>query len=265
MHKINREVRFSVNPFLSDGGEGCNSYSCRPCGEGLCFYFGLWVELSGKLDPESGFVVNVSDIDRVVRELVVPVFVEKIREKFGKGEHISIGRIGKLLKKSLMILEGQFGQAELSGLELELNPSRKVAIFSEDSSVIYFSEKFEFAASHKLWNDKFSSAKNVEIFGKCANASGHGHNYLIEVSVKRLFDGEELKIGQFERIVDEEFIRLVDHRNLNADVPHFGRVNPTVENIAAFAWDKLCGRFGAVELHCVTVWESERTFCSYYG
>jgi 6-pyruvoyltetrahydropterin/6-carboxytetrahydropterin synthase len=65
--------------------------------------------------------------------------------------------------------------------------------------------------------------------------------------------------------VDDELVKLVDHRNLNADVDHFGKTNPSVENIAAFAWNKLVGKFGEATLHRVTIWETDKTYCSYYG
>ena len=135
--------------------------------------------------------------------------------------------------------------------------------------MIYFSEKFEFAATHKLWNEDFSDERNFEVFGKCANPSGHGHNYIVEVTIKAPEDKEVFRVGDFERTVDEELIKIVDHKNLNVDVSEFGKTNPTVENIAVFAWNKLAGKFGEVRqnagLHCVTVWETDKTYSSYYG
>ena len=128
----------------------------------------------------------------------------------------------------------------------------------------YFSEKFEFAATHKLWNDAFSEQQNFEVFGKCANPAGHGHNYVVEVTVKTP-GASEFPIGRFEEIVHHELIRLVDHKNLNVDVEEFGRTNPTVENIAVFAWERLNGKFAEAKLHCITVWETDKTCCSYYG
>ena len=76
---------------------------------------------------------------------------------------------------------------------------------------------------------------------------------------------ERFQTGDFEKIVDNELIRLVDHKNLNADVPEFSKTNPTVENIAVFAWKRLSGKFSRAALHCITVWETDKTFCSYYG
>ena len=134
--------------------------------------------------------------------------------------------------------------------------------------MVYFGEKFEFAAMHKLWNDKFSEQENFEVFGKCANPAGHGHNYVIEVSVKADAADDGFGVGKYEKIVEDEFLRIVDHKNLNVDVAGFGERNPTVENIAAFAWEKLSGKFkeaGNCELYSITVWENDRTYCTYNG
>jgi 6-pyruvoyltetrahydropterin/6-carboxytetrahydropterin synthase len=160
-------------------------------------------------------------------------------------------------------LSNKFTPAALSNLTLKLNPFRKIAIEDGDNKMVYFSEKFEFAATHKLWNDKFSEQENLRVFGRCANPTGHGHNYTIEVTIKTLPDAD-FKAADFEKIVDAEVITLVDHKNLNTDVPEFGSTNPTVENMAVFAWSKLAEKL-AGKLHCVTVWETDKTSCSFYG
>jgi 6-pyruvoyltetrahydropterin/6-carboxytetrahydropterin synthase len=131
--------------------------------------------------------------------------------------------------------------------------------------MVYFSEKFEFAAMHKLWNDGFSKQQNLEIFGKCANPTGHGHNYIVEITIQMPASRNDLRIADFEKIVDNEFIQLVDHKNLNADVEQLDKKNPTVENIVSFAWNQLTGKFGKAKLYRVTVWETDKTYCSYEG
>jgi 6-pyruvoyltetrahydropterin/6-carboxytetrahydropterin synthase len=162
-------------------------------------------------------------------------------------------------------LSDKFGAAEISMLTLSLNPFRKAAIDCEGSEMIYFSEKFEFAATHKLWNEEFSAERNLEVFGKCANPAGHGHNYVVEVTVKAPAEKESLKVGDFERVVNDELIEPLDHKNLNVEVEEFSKTNPTVENIAVFAWKRVVGKFGLARLHCVTVWETDKTYCSYFG
>jgi len=265
MHKLFRQVRFSINPFLPEGNNGFNSFVSRPAGEGLSIFFELSVEVVGEVEPATGFVVNVADIDMNVREFAVPVFAERIGRDFRRAEHVGFFAIAELLKSCWSRLEDKFGAARLSGLSLKLNPFRKIGIGSKDLDMVYFSEKFEFAATHKLWNDDFSKKRNLEVFGKCANPAGHGHNYVVEVTVKMPVSRNGFCIGDFEKIVDNELIKVVDHKNLNADVDQFSKTNPTVENIAAFAWNKLVGKFGEALLHCVTVWETDRTYCSYYG
>lgn len=295
MHKLARQVRFSINPFLprpsegrglSEENEGFNSYVSMPAGEGLSIFLELSVEVIGEVEPATGFVVNVADIDKKVREFAVPVFAERIRQDFHRARHIGFFAVAELLKSAWSRLTDKFSPAQLSKLSLKLNPFRKVAIESKDLDMVYFSEKFEFAATHKLWNDDFSEKENFEVFGKCANPTGHGHNYIVEVTIKMPappLGGAGLPAGaskndfhtpvrsvlfsisDFERVVDNELMKLIDHKNLNADVSHFSKTNPTVENIAAFAWNKLAGKFGQTALYCVTVWETDKTYSSYYG
>jgi len=265
VHRLTRAVRFSVNPFLPEQVEGANSFVSRPAGEGLAIFLELLVEVTGEVKPATGFIVNVSDIDTNVRKFAIPVFVKRIGEKFRKNEHVTLFAIAELLGSTWQILADKFGEAGLSKLSLKLNPSRTAAIDSKDNEMVYFSEKFEFAATHKLWNEDFSEEKNLEVFGKCANPTGHGHNYIVEVTIKIPDGGEDFHIGDFEKIVDDELIKIVDHKNLNHDVDHFSRANPTVENITSFTWSKLLGKFGRAQLHCVTVWENDKTFCSFYG
>ena len=274
MHKLCRYVRFSINPFLPVDEPGFNSFASKPAGVGLAFFLELGVELTGEMDPATGLIVNVSDIDRKVRDCAVPVFADRIREVSRSAGHIGYYEIVEMLKSAWEKLSDKFGRAQLSKLSLKLNPFRTItvdkanlsseALAKEDCVMVYFSEKFEFAASHKLWNDSFSEKRNVEIFGRCANPQGHGHNYIVEVTVKWPA-GRELRTNYFEKVVYQELITVVDHKNLNIDVPEFHQVNPTVENIAVFSWNKLVGKFDNAALHCVTVWETDKTYSSYYG
>jgi 6-pyruvoyltetrahydropterin/6-carboxytetrahydropterin synthase len=265
VHRLTRAVRFSINPFLPEQIEGANSFASRPAGEGLAIFLELSVEVVGKINPDTGFVVNVSDIDRNVRMFAVPVFVERIGEDYHNAKHVTFFAVAELLSSVWERLADKFGAAGLSKLNLKLNPSRTVAIGSKETEMVYFSEKFEFAATHKLWNEDFSEKKNLEVFGKCANPTGHGHNYIVEVTIKIPDGGNNFRIGDFEKIVDNELIKIVDHKNLNLDVDYFGEANPTVENITSFTWSRLVGKFGRAQLHCVTVWENDKTFCSFYG
>jgi len=253
-----------VNPFGSDESQGFNSYAGKPYGHGLSFFFELAVGLAGQSQTDTGFVLNVSDIDKIVRDHAVPLFVGRIQNSLANRIDMSLVQISALLKDTREVLKDKFPAAMLIELSLKLNPYRKIAFDCEDMNMVYFSEKFDFSAMHKLWNDKFSKEENFRLFGKCANPSGHGHNYILEVTVKSPSE-QDIRIGDFEQVIDSRFISLVDHKNLNADVPEFSEKNPTIENLAVFAWERLVDKFASEKLHSVTVWESDRTFCTYYG
>ena len=265
MVHLGRQIRFSVDPFLDGVEEGCNSYSSKPAGAGLAVFLELTVELLGPVDPETGFVINVTEIDDRVREFAVPVFAERIRDRWRQGEHVDLKALAQMLGLARERLSDKFGSAGINRLRLKLNPFRTLTMDTTDPGMMYFSEKFEFAAMHKLWNDRLSESENYAVFGKCAHPAGHGHNYIVEVTAGTPADGPELRIGEFERVVDAELIQIVDHKNLNVDVPAFAEMIPTVENLATFAWDRLADKLAPARLHCVTVWETDRTYCSYCG
>jgi 6-pyruvoyltetrahydropterin/6-carboxytetrahydropterin synthase len=265
MVRLGRQVRFSVSPFRAEDSPGYNSYASKPAGEGLTIYLELTVELTGPAAPDTGLLVNVSNIDQAVRRFAVPVFAEQIRAHLCRGVHVGLPLLMRMLASAAAQLRAKFGSARVDRLILSLNPYRKLVMDTNQPGVMYFSEKFEFAATHKLWNERFAPQQNLETFGKCANPTGHGHNYIVEVTIRSAAATPTLQIGAFERVVDEHLMQVVDHKNLNLDVPAFQQQTPTVENIAVFAWERLAGRFDPAQLHCVTVWESDRTYCSYYG
>lgn len=257
MHYLTRQIRFAIDPFADKQEMGFNSYCAKPTAEGLAFFFTLFVELKSEVNKDTGFVVNVAEIDKVVRSNVIDLFRDFVKKYKGTG----FKGFAKLLGDAWQKIENDFTHAKLNSLSLEFSPARKIIIKERTGDMLYFSEKFEFSSSHTLWNTKFSDDENFRIFGKCANKCGHGHNYIAEIIIKKQNTG--FSIGDYEKIVDENFISVVDHKNLNVDVEYFKKANPTVENIAEFAFKNLKDKFAASELDSVTVWENDRTFCTY--
>jgi 6-pyruvoyltetrahydropterin/6-carboxytetrahydropterin synthase len=265
MHRLSRQVRFSVNPFSDVDCRGYNSFTSNPTGRGIAIYLELEIGVIGQAQKDTGFVVNIVEIDRIARQYAVPFITEKIKHSYRQKRDIDFAEFIDLLRDIKDILKEKFDKVLVGDLALKLNPYRKVSIDCEADKMIYFSEKFEFAAMHKLWNDDFSEQKNFDVFGKCANPSGHGHNYVLDVTVKTHEKQDKLDYGKFEKLVDENFIQLLDHKNLNADTEFFKTHIPTVENIAVFAWENLEDKFSDMQLHSITVWETDRTSCTYYG
>lgn len=134
--------------------------------------------------------------------------------------------------------------------------------------MIYITRKLEFCASHRLYNPEYSDEKNAQVFGLCNNPNGHGHNYVMEVTVRGEVHPETgmvLDLKALKQLVNEEIILKVDHKNLNVDVPFLKDVIPTAENLAIRFWDTLEDKLEGGKLHEIKLYESERNFVIYRG
>lgn len=93
---------------------------------------------------------------------------------------------------------------------------------------------YRFAASHRLHAASLSDAQNAELYGKCNNPYGHGHDYILHLSVQGEPDpvtGRVVDLGALDRYVRDNVLKIYDHSDLNADVPGFEGI-PTTENLA---------------------------------
>jgi 6-pyruvoyltetrahydropterin/6-carboxytetrahydropterin synthase len=134
--------------------------------------------------------------------------------------------------------------------------------------MIYLTRKAEFSASHYYHNPAFSAQENARLFGKCNNPNGHGHNYLLEVTVKGQVDpgtGMVLDLKQLKEVLNREVIEVLDHRFLNREVAAFASRIPTTENIAVEIWRMLEGKLPAGRLHRIRLYETHDLFVDYYG
>jgi len=125
--------------------------------------------------------------------------------------------------------------------------------------MVYLTRKAEFSAAHFYYVPTWTEEKNQRVFGKCANRNGHGHNYTLEVTVKGEPDpvtGFVVDLKKMKDIMEEQVVRVYDHRHLNREVPDFATIVPTTENIA---------KIPGAALHCVRVYEMPDLSASYYG
>lgn len=125
-----------------------------------------------------------------------------------------------------------------------------------------------FSASHRLYNPDLSESRNLELFDKCANPNGHGHNYVLEVTVVGDPDQESgyvMDIKQLKEIVRREIIDRVDHKHLNHDVDFLKDMNPTSENVAKAFWNVLKDKLGNAHLYSIRLQETENNAVEYRG
>lgn len=134
--------------------------------------------------------------------------------------------------------------------------------------MVYVTRKAEFSAAHRLYNPEFSDKQNEEIFDKCNNPHGHGHNYTVEVTVAGEPDsgsGYVIDLKKLNELIEEEIIAKVDHKHLNHDVDFLRGIIPTAENLAIAFWRILCPKISEGRLFSVRVYESRNNFVEYRG
>ncbi|HXE90562.1 MAG TPA: 6-carboxytetrahydropterin synthase [Terriglobales bacterium] len=134
--------------------------------------------------------------------------------------------------------------------------------------MVYLTRKAEFAAAHFYHNPELSPEENQQLFGKCNNPNGHGHNYTLEVTVKGEVSprtGFVLDLKELKEVMNREVLEVLDHRNLNKEVAEFRQRIPTTENLAIYIWQRLEPKLRAARLHRVRVYESPDLFADYYG
>lgn len=135
--------------------------------------------------------------------------------------------------------------------------------------MVYLTRIEEFNAAHKLWVKKWTEERNREVFGRCANANWHGHNYTLHVTVKGTLDpftGFVMDAKKLGVIVKECIIDQVDHRNLKPDVPFIPYdCQPTTENLVVF-WNRPNPLLPPeVELHRLKLQETDTIYAEYFG
>jgi len=126
----------------------------------------------------------------------------------------------------------------------------------------------EFAAAHRLENPRLSDRMNRRLYGPCAHKGGHGHNYVLEVTLRGEVDpatGMLIDLKRLKAVLEREIVSKCDHRNLNSDPDFLRGVIPTAENVAVACWRVLERRLPRGLLHRVRLFESSRNFVDYDG
>ena len=132
--------------------------------------------------------------------------------------------------------------------------------------MIRMTRRYHFSAAHVLARPDWSDERNHAVYGKCANPSGHGHNYVLEVTVRGELDpasGRIVPVERMDGLVHRCVIDPLDHRFLNRDVPEFLRCVPTAENIARFAFRALKGELSPAVLDRVRLRETANNTVEY--
>lgn len=134
--------------------------------------------------------------------------------------------------------------------------------------MLFITKSVEFSASHRLFNPEWDFEKNNAIYDKCNNPNGHGHNYVLEVTVKGIPDpdtGYVIDLKKLKDLLTKHILILVDHKHLNKDVDFLKGVIPTVENIVVLFWDEIKKHITDGELYKLKLYETPNSWVEYYG
>ena len=263
---LRRRAAFSAgfrNPLPGDTGRG-HDYLVE-------------MTVGGEIDPATGMVINIRDVDAVLKAQVVgPLHgrlldeeVPKLRGVLPTPENIvgalwdpcasalpSLGRLTRLTLWPNTVLKAEFS-----------------LMSEEEKLMLTVTRTYDFSASHRLHSEALSDSENAEIFGKCNWENGHGHNYEVEVTLAGDADtrtGQLWGGGCLDKIVSEEVLLPYDHKHLNYDAADFRALNPTSENLTKVIWDNLFRRLsaenlGGARLYRVAVRETPRNYFEYFG
>lgn len=128
----------------------------------------------------------------------------------------------------------------------------------------------EFSASHRCYNPALTDEQNRDLYGEHPGSHGHGHNYIVEVTIEGDPDpvtGMVIDLKLLKDVLEKEVISVMDHRHLNYEVEPFRTTTPTAENLVRDIWQRLKGplTFDNARLNSVRLFETEDLYVDYAG
>lgn len=264
-----RTTRFCVNDpsFGNVAGQIAtdpNGYAAKPAMRGLGRYYSVDVTARGEPDETTGYLIDIKAIDRAVRAGVVPLIAVACHDDPTREPATLMPELVLRLQDNLPV--------PLARLRWNLTPYASITMDTANTNTVVLRTRFDFAAAHRLHVDTLSDEENQKLFGKCNNPTGHGHNYQVEPAVEAPLPetgAMPFTMHDLEHLTDKTIVQTFDHTNLNTDPPDFGPkgINPSVEHIARACFRRLGEAIDATgsgaRLRHITVWETDRTRCTY--
>jgi 6-pyruvoyltetrahydropterin/6-carboxytetrahydropterin synthase len=270
---LTRTVRFSVNPPPAPRpapgtGPGRqpetppprspqpdpNGFAAIPSMRGLGRHYELVVKVRGEINPATGYLINIKEIDHAVRAAAIPLIAHAClahpeADPIGLMPGIYSAVAGALPHQTLSV---RFCLSPYYSVEMQAPAPQTIPA---QAATVLLRQRFDFAASHRLHIPGLSQAQNQALFGKCNNPSGHGHNYQFEPCVEVRLPGPAststpaaadqgvFSLQDLERLAYQTIIDRYDHKNLTIDLPEFqpdkAGVNASVEHIARTFYERL--------------------------
>ena len=137
------------------------------------------------------------------------------------------------------------------------------------TGTVFITRQVHFNSAHRLCNPTKSLAWNQKQYGLCTNPHWHGHNYVLEVTLKGVPDpvtGYMVDLGELKRVLHRSVVDRCDHRNLNDEVDFLKNIIPSTENLVIAFWAQIAPHIKRpARLHCIRLYETPRNFADYFG
>jgi 6-pyruvoyltetrahydropterin/6-carboxytetrahydropterin synthase len=230
----------------------------------------LIVSMAGDLDAD-GMVLNLSEVKHAIRSEVTGQldfrFLNEAWPEFDVSSSEGCLPTTEALVRTIWHRLRSY--LPITALRLYEQPGLW-ADYLGDSMDAFLTIRTHFAAAHRLARPELSQEENEQIYGKCARPHGHGHNYLVDITVRGAIDprtGMVCDLSALQRLVDDLVVEPFDHTFLNKDVPFFAECVPTAENIALHIADRLSSPIKAIgaQLHKVRLQESPNNAAEVYA
>ena len=281
---LSRETRFAlIPPAEVDSGQFKNSWAGWPANDLIAPQLRLQLIVAGAPDPRTGYLCNIKVIDDMFRNIIVNDLIPTATKPVTAEALLDLAWQRSLaLWPDAVSGSNAFAATptpEIHSLHLHQSAYLSYARHTDQASQqqvqtmnstetnsstpqTTLTHQFEFSAAHRLHCDHLSDEENQEMFSKCNNPAGHGHNYVVEVSIAQDAGDQASRVGlaKVAETVKTLVIDKLDHKHLNVDIEYFATINPTVENISAAIFKWLNGQFGTAELQSVKVFETPKTW-----
>jgi 6-pyruvoyltetrahydropterin/6-carboxytetrahydropterin synthase len=230
----------------------------------------LIVSMAGELNAD-GMVLNLSEVKHAIRSEVTEQldfrFLNDVWPEFDLSN--SEGCLPTTEALARIIWDRLIPHLPLVAIRLYEHQGLW-ADYLGDAMDAYLTIRTHFAAAHRLARAELSKEENERIYGKCARPHGHGHNYLLDVTVRGEVNprtGMVCDLVALQNLVNDLVVEPFDHTFLNKDVPYFASCVPTAENIALHISDCLATPIRAIgaHLHKVRLQESPNNAAEVYA
>lgn len=226
----------------------------------------LVATIAGPIDPDTGFLVDFRELDRVLADTVRPldhrrldIEYEPLAGKEASAEMLALALHGELVRA--------LGQAIPRARLLNTRLAENERLWADHSggAEVQLTRSYSFSAAHRLADPSRGDDENRKLYGKCANPHPHGHDYRVEVSVSGEPDarGVVADLAALDAAVSSRVLDAFDHRYLNAEVPPFDTIVPTAERIAERVWELLAPAVPG--LSRIVIYETPRSAFAYLG